>query len=81
MHKCRGEKHALKQVLQGMIKLGYKGGKVRIDHCLNPEGAVQLQQMILGRFPGSDVQLGTCGGLCSFYAEKGGFLLGFEDEA
>lgn len=79
MHKCRGEKRALKQILQSMIDMGYAGGKVRLDHCLNPDAAQQLREMILERFPGSDVQIGACKGLCSFYAEKGGMILGFED--
>lgn len=79
MHKSRGEKRALRQILQSMIDMGYAGGKVRLDHCLNPEAAQQLKEMIQQRFPGSDVQIGACRGLCSFYAEKGGMILGFED--
>ena len=79
MHKCRGEKKALKVIVESMVQLGYDGGKVRIDHCLNGEIARQLSQLLLDRFPQADVQIGVCGGLCSFYAEKGGFLIGFDD--
>lgn len=78
-HKCRGEKRALKAILDDMADTGYSGGKVRIDHCLNPQAAAQLQNMILERYPEADVKIGTCGALCSFYAEKGGFMIGFED--
>lgn len=79
LHKCRGEKRALRAVLDEMKSMGYAGGRVQIDHCLNPEAAIQLKNMIMGEFPESDVRIGTCGALCSFYAEKGGFLVGFED--
>lgn len=79
MHKCRGERKALKTAFSSMKEMGFAGGKVRIDHCLNPEAAEQLQELILNEYPDCDVQIGTCTGLCSFYAEKGGFLLGFED--
>lgn len=79
MHKCRGEKKTLRCILKEMKALGYRGGKARIDHCLNPEIADRLKEMLLAEYPGSDVQIGVCGGLCSFYAEKGGFMIGFED--
>lgn len=79
MHKCRGERRAIKAVFDDMKALGYAGGKVRINHCMNPDAAQQLKNLILQEYPGSDIAIGTCGALCSFYAEKGGFLVGFED--
>ena len=81
LHKCRGERKALKTTLDSMKALGFSGGRVRIDHCMNPEAVAQLRDMILREYPGCDVQLGECGALCSFYAEKGGFLVGFESES
>lgn len=79
LHKCRGERKVLKTVFSSMKKLGFNGGKVRINHCLNLEAAEQLKDMILQEYPDCNVQIGTCAALCSFYAEKGGFLIGFED--
>jgi len=79
MHKCRGEKRAFRMILEDMKQMGFCGGKVRIDHCMNPESAAMLRDMLLSEFPECDVQIGTCKGLCSFYAEKGGLLIGFED--
>lgn len=79
MHKCRGERKVFKTILSTMKDMGFSGGKVRIDHCLNPEAADQLRSLILHEYPNCDVQIGTCSALCSFYAEKGGFLVGFED--
>lgn len=78
MHKCRGEKKALDTMLSEMGKLGYRGGKVRIDHCENPDAAKAIQEMILAQYPEADIKIGVCRGLCSFYAEHGGLLLGFE---
>ena len=37
-----------------------------------------LKEKILSEFPETDVKIGINRGLCSFYAEKGGLLVGFE---
>lgn len=78
-HKSRGEKNALNTIFEDMKKEGFKGGKVRIDHCMNEETALNLKEKILSEFPDSDIEIGICHGLCSYYAEKKGVLIGFED--
>ena len=78
MEKCRGEKKALAALADHMVALGYDGGKMRISHCLNPAAAESLKETILAAFPDADVQIRPTGGLCSFYAEKGGMIIGFE---
>lgn len=78
MHKSRGEKKALQQLLASMKDLGYKGGKVRITHTFNPEAAEKLAGMIKEQFAAADVTVGINGGLCAFYSEMGGLLVGFE---
>lgn len=78
MEKCRGEKKALASLADHMVAMGYDGGKMRISHCLNPNGAETLKANILAAFPDADIRIRTTGGLCSFYAEKGGLLIGFE---
>lgn len=78
-HKCRGEKKAIETVYAGMKERGFKGGDVRIAHCFNTESAQTLADMIHSEFPGSDVRMEQCGGLCSFYAERGGLLVGYTD--
>ncbi|MGN0335231.1 MAG: DegV family protein [Lachnospiraceae bacterium] len=78
MEKCRGEKKALISILSIMKDLGYAGGRVRIDHCRNEKAAMQLDQMIRSEFPDADVRITAACGLCSFYAEKGGLMAGFE---
>lgn len=76
--KARGEKKAIAAMKKIMEDLKYAGGKIRIDHCFNLEGAIQLKDLILAVFPNADIKIGENFGLCSFYAEKGGILAGFE---
>ena len=78
LHKCRGEKKALETIFEEMKRMGFQGGKTRISHCFKPEAEEKLKEHILSVFPDSDVQIGQTGGLCSFYAELGGLLIGFE---
>ena len=61
-----------------MKELGYKGGKVCIHHCFNLEAAKQLAEMIKAEFAEAKITIGTTLGLCSFYAEQGGMLVGME---
>lgn len=76
--KCRGEKKCIQAVWKQIKELGYRGGKVRIDHCFNEEAAKQLKEMITSEFANADVVIGVTKGLCSFYAEQGGMLVGIE---
>lgn len=76
--RARGAKKAQAKMLADMIKNGYIGGCVQIDQVNNIEGAESFKQVILEKFPDADVQIGECGGLCSFYAEEGGIMVGYE---
>ena len=78
LHKCRGEKSALKTMYKTMKEMGFAGGKVRISHCLNEKGAQMVADMIRADFPNSDVVVDCAKGLVCYYAEKGGMLIGFE---
>lgn len=78
MHKCRGELRAIEQLWDSMQKSGYNGGKVRIRHSDNLNAAETLAKNIQNRFPNADIKIGKNNGLCSYYAEKGGILVGFE---
>lgn len=78
LDKCRGEKKALLKIWTRMKEMGYQGGKVRIDHCFNPAAAQTLKQMILMECSRADIVICETVGLCSFYAEKGGLIVGFE---
>lgn len=76
--KARGEKKALNLLLQTMEDKGFKGHKVRIVHCQNQAGALLLQEKILEAHPTSQITITPSRGLCSYYAEQGGIMLGFE---
>lgn len=78
MHKCRGEKRALAQLMQSLKQEGFCGGKVRITHTRNPAAADVLSQMIRAEYPECDITVSQNRGLCSYYAEEGGILVGFE---
>lgn len=78
LDKVRGDQKTRAAIINHMHKEGYWGGKVRISHCLNPEFAKYVKDALLKEFGNIDVEIYTCGGLCSFYAEKGGVLIGFE---
>ncbi len=78
MHKCRGERRSLETIVSELGAQGFRSGKVSIGHCLNESAALQLKQMLLATFADASVEIHELKGLCSFYAEKGGVLVGFE---
>lgn len=76
--KSRGPENAAKDILANMIGDGYKGDRVKIHHANNPASAELLRKKILEKFPNAQIEIGATGGLCSFYAEQGGLMIGFE---
>lgn len=78
MSKCRGEKSALQTAYKHMKELGYGGGRVYIDHCNNETAAMKYADIVRQEYPEADIKLGVTYGLCSFYAEEGGLMVGFE---
>ncbi len=78
LDKCRGQEKALNAIVRRMIELGWNYGKVRISHCLNTAAAQKLKEILEKKSPAADIEIYNCKGLCSYYAEKGGMLVGFE---
>lgn len=78
--KVRGEKKATSTIFTNMKKMGYKGGKLIIDHAFNEKAANGLKDLVHGEFPEAEVRVEETRGLCTFYAEKGGLIIGFERE-
>ena len=78
LHKCRGEAQSITCIWDEMKKHGYNGGKVRLAHCFNEQMAKALCETIRQNHPNADVQITPCTGLCSFYAEEGGLMIGYE---
>lgn len=77
LEKCLGGKKAIKSIFSNMKNEGYAGGEVQIAHCASEASAKSLEKLILGEFPEAKTEIHPCGGLCSFYAEEGGLLIGF----
>lgn len=78
LSKARGDKKALAEALGFMKMLGYQGGRVLIHHCENLPCAESLKKALEGLYPKAQIVIDAARGLCSFYAEKGGLLIGFE---
>ena len=78
--KPRGEKKALAATFCQMEELGYVGGKLRISYNENEKAARTLCDAVRAKYPEADVEIYPARALCSFYAERGGILLGFEVE-
>lgn len=78
LQKPRGEKKAIQVSFEEMKKAGYQGGKVLIGHRNNPTLCSQLSTLIHKDFPQADITVIELSGLCSFYGEDGGILMGYE---
>ena len=81
LDKCRGESRALEAIINRLREFGGEIATVRIAHCFNEKLAQKLTELITNAFPAADVRSYPCRGLCSFYAELGGVLIGFEGKA
>lgn len=77
--KTRGEHGALERIVLEMKAHGLTNGRVHIDHCCNAAAAERLKHMVHAVFPEAKVEVGSCGALCSYYAEYGGLMVGYED--
>ena len=78
LHKCKGDDKSMKTIMERLETEGYAGGRISIGHCQNLEVAEMLRDMIVAKYPNVQIDIHKLGGLCSFYAEKGGVLVGFE---
>ena len=76
--KSRGPHNAAKDIFANMKGDGYKGGRIKIHHANNPPAAELLLSVVREEYPDAKIDVGMAGGLCSFYAEQGGLLVGFE---
>ena len=79
VHKPRGTKNATKALLEMMKERGFRDGHLlRIAHCFGEEAAGALRDAVLSEFPNTRFILESTTALCSFYAEAGGLIIGFE---
>ena len=79
IHKPRGAKKATETLLEMMKERGfYDGAKLRIAHCFAQKQAQDLADATLAQFPNAKITIEPTTALCSFYAEAGGMMIGFE---
>ena len=78
--KCRGEQKTVEALVGYMRELGYAGGKISIASCENPKLHESFSAAMREAYPDAEISHRPCRGLCSFYAERGGMLIGFERE-
>lgn len=76
--KCRGRKKVVEEFLNEITKTGFRKGKIRISHVDNLSLAEKLKTLIQERFPQAEILIYEARGLCSYYAESGGVLVGVE---
>ena len=79
VHKPRGDKKAIHAMVDLMGERGLRDGNlVRIAHCLNETGANTLMEALQVKYPNCRFIIEPTTALCSFYAEEGGLIVGFE---
>ena len=81
LHKPRGAKKATETLFAMLKERGFKDGNIlRIAHCFGEQSALALRDMVLAEFPNTKFTLEPTTALCSFYAEAGGLIIGFEGD-
>ena len=78
LQKARGQKKAIKAAFDELLKSGYAGGHITIAHCNNEKFIEQFSALIREKFAHAMIEVLPTSGLCSFYAEEGGLLMGYE---
>ena len=79
VHKPRGARKATETLVEMMKERGfYDGAQLRIAHCLGQTQAKDLANAVLAQFPNAKITIEPTTALCSFYAEAGGLMIGFE---
>lgn len=74
----RGQKKMIAKVIQSMESDGYKGGLVCMDHVDNEAGCQEIAAAIIAKWPEAEIMIMPCGGLCSYYAESKGIIIGYD---
>ena len=77
--KARGMKKAIRELLKHMKDDNYHGGEVIIDHCENEKDAETIKEKLQAEYPDAQITIRPMHGLCSFYAEEGGLMIGFNE--
>lgn len=77
-NRARGEKRALNAFVKDIIESGFNGRVLEIAHVDNEPLAEKFAEKMREKYPKVDVRIRMTSGLCSFYAERGGLMVGYE---
>lgn len=79
VHKVRGHKKAMQTVVEVMEERSfYDGALIRVAACFAEEQANDLKALVLAKWPNARFMIESTRGLCSYYAEVGGLMIGME---
>jgi len=79
IHKPRGHKKAMQVLVDMLFERGlHDGSLIRIAHCFAEKQANDLKAAVLEKNPTIRFIIEPTTALCSFYAEEGGLMIGFE---
>ena len=79
IHKVRGHKKAMQTIVEMVEERGfYDGALIRVAACFAQSQAEDLKALVLAKWPNARFVIEQTGGLCSFYAEVGGLMIGLE---
>ena len=79
VHKPRGLRKTTQMLVDMVKERGFRdGGYIRVAHCFAEEAAADFREALLAQFPNARFMLEPTTALCSYYAEVGGLIIGFE---
>lgn len=78
--KFRGRRKLDRKLLDMLHENGFAGGELVITHCLCPESAERLGQLIKEQWRDTDITVMEAGGLCGFYMGRGGMIITYIDK-
>ena len=76
--KCRGNNRMIDKIIEQLKENGFTKGKIRICHVECLEFANAVAEKIRNIFNCTDIKIVPARGLYSYYAERGGIILGCE---
>lgn len=80
LDKARGDSKLIKGIVREMERCGFDNGEVALGHCFNEKAALAIKKAITEKWEKAKVMIFPTRGLCSFYAEDKGIMLGFYSE-
>lgn len=76
--KSRGDKKTVRSLVDHMGNVGYRGTPVVITHHGNADLAMALRDALVKTFGTAVADIRPTRGLCSYYAEPGSVMIGFD---